>query len=121
MISKFDEIEVQKIRVNAILGLYPEERVTPQDIIISAKLYLDLAKAGQSDDLEDTVDYDSLHREIAAMAESTAYLLIEKLAEHASQICLKKSLVEACSITVEKPQALELADNIAITIHRSRS
>ena len=51
MISKFDEIEVQKIRVNAILGLYPEERISPQDIIISAKLYLDLAKAGQSDDL----------------------------------------------------------------------
>jgi FolB domain-containing protein len=120
MISKFDEIEVQKIRVNAILGLYPEERITPQDIIVSAKLYLDLTNAGQSDDLQDTVDYDSLHRAIAAMAEETAYLLIEKLADHAAQICLENPLVQACSITVEKPQALELADNIAITIHRSR-
>ena len=120
MINKLDEIEIQKVRVNAILGLYPEERVTPQDIILSARLYLSLAKAGQSDDLVDTVDYDSLHREIAAMAESTAYLLIEKLAEHAAEICLKNSLVQACSITVEKPQALELADNIAITIHRER-
>ena len=121
MISKFDEIEVQKIRVNAILGLYPEERISPQDIIISAKLYLDLAKAGQSDDLQDTVDYDSLHHQIAAMAQETAYLLIEKLAGHAAEICLESTLVQACSITVEKPQALELADNIAITIHRSRN
>ena len=50
MINKSDIIHIQNIRVNAILGLYPEERVSPQDFIVSAKLYLDLKKAGASDD-----------------------------------------------------------------------
>ena len=120
MTNKWDEIDIQKVRVNAILGLYPEERTTPQDIIISAKLYVDLRKAGVSDDLNDTVDYDSLHREIAQYAKTSGHLLIEKLAEETAKICTKRGLVRACSVTVEKPEALELADNIAIKIYREK-
>ena len=121
MINKFDEIHIQKVRVNAILGLYPEERVNPQDIIVSAKLFLDLKKAGQTDDLSHTVDYDSLHRELHEIASESACLLIEKLAELCAQACLKRNLVQACSIEVQKPEALELADNIVITIHREKN
>ena len=121
MISKLDEIHIQKVRVNAILGLYPEERVKPQDIIVSAKLYLDLRRAGLSDDLNDTVDYDSLHRELYKITETSECLLIERLAELCVQACLKPDLVQACSLTVEKPEALELADNIAITIYREKN
>ena len=121
MINKLDEIYIQKVRVNAILGLYPEERVTPQDIIVSAKLYLDLSKAGQSDDLNDTVDYDALHRELYKITATSECLLIEKLAELCAQACLSRELVQACSVTVDKPEALELADNISITIFRDKN
>ena len=120
MTNKWDEIHIQKVRVNAILGLYPEERINTQDIIISAKLYVDLTVAGQSDDIYDTVDYDSLHRDIAELAKTSGYLLIEKLAEETAKICFKRKLVRACTITVEKPEALELADNIAISIYREK-
>ena len=120
MINKFDIIHIQNIRVNAILGLYPEERVTPQDFIVSAKLYLDLKKAGESDDLQHTVDYDSLHRDLAKIAKTSECLLIEKLAEVCAQECLSRDLVQACELTIDKPQALDLADNVAITIYREK-
>ena len=120
MISTMDKIEIQRVCVQGILGLYPEERIKPQEIILSACLFLDLRPAGASDALEDTVDYDSLHRELAKLAETSGFLLIEKLAQAAAEIWLQNKLVQACSITVEKPQALALAENIAITIHRSQ-
>ena len=121
MTNKFDEIHIQKVRVNTILGLYPEERVNPQDIIISAKLFVDLKKAGESDDLQDTVDYDCLHRDLYLIAETSKCLLIEKLAELCANKCLEHGLVKACSVTVEKPQALELADTITISIFREKN
>lgn len=120
MTNKFDLIHIQNIRVKAILGLYPEERINPQDFIVSAKLYLDLREAGQSDDLNHTVDYDSLHRELAHVAKTSECLLIEKLAELCAKICLDKHLVQACEIKIDKPEALELADNVAISIYREK-
>jgi FolB domain-containing protein len=120
MTNKFDLIHIQNIRVKAILGLYPEERLNPQDFIVSAKLYLDLKQAGVSDDLNDTVDYDSLHRELAHIAKTSECLLIEKLAELCANKCLTKALVQACEITIDKPEALELADNVAISIYREK-
>ena len=120
MINELDEIHIQKVRVKAILGLYPEERLNPQDFIVSAKLYLDLREAGKSDDINHTVDYDSLHRKLAEIANESECLLIEKLAELCAAECLRNTLVQACTIKVDKPEALELADNVAISIYRKR-
>lgn len=115
-----DFIEVERLRARCIVGLFPEERLLPRNVWFSLQLWVDLSEAGRSDDIAHTVDYDSLSKSIISMAENSSYELIEALAEHAAQLCLSQPLVQACRITLEKPGAVPVADNIKVSIFRKK-
>ena len=52
-----DRIQLRGIRATGIHGVLPEERVRPQPFEVDLDLWVDLATAGASDRLDDTVDY----------------------------------------------------------------
>ena len=53
-----DFIKVTNLKVFAYHGVLEEEKKKGQDFYLNAKVYLNLRKAGLSDALEDTVNYD---------------------------------------------------------------
>ena len=57
-----DNIKIKKLDVFAKHGVYKEENVLGQKFVFSAVLYLDTAKAGVSDELEDSVNYGEVCR-----------------------------------------------------------
>jgi FolB domain-containing protein len=102
------------------VGIYPEERREKQDVNINITLYADLSRAGQSDDLADTVNYKAVKKEILAMVEESSCLLVERLAERIAEICLSHRGVEAARVLVEKPGALRFARTVGVEIFRER-
>ena len=50
-----DRIYIRDLALRCIIGLYPEERKTKQDVIINIVLETDLRAAGKSDSLTDTL------------------------------------------------------------------
>ena len=52
-----DCIQLRALRVVCVVGVLPEERDRPQPLAIDIDIYTDLSAAGQSDDLNDTLDY----------------------------------------------------------------
>ena len=52
-----DSIEITGIRAYGYTGYLPEERVLGQWFEVDLVLWLDLAPAGQSDNIEETLDY----------------------------------------------------------------
>lgn len=113
-----DFISIERLRARCIVGLFPEERLLPRNVWFTINLWVDLRQAGRSDQIDHTVDYDSLSRKILSMAEKSSWKLIESLAEQAAEICLSDPLVQACRITLEKPGAVTAADNIKVSIFR---
>jgi len=83
-----DRIFIQGLRVACLIGTREEERRQAQEITIDVCLHLDLEEPGRSDRLEDTVDYGYLAGEITAMAESSSFHLLERLAEEAASLAL---------------------------------
>lgn len=75
-----DRIAVRDLRVAGRVGVTDEERSVPQELVISVEVRADLAAAAASDDLADTVDYDRLVTDIAAVVRSTECRLLEHLA-----------------------------------------
>jgi len=87
-------------------GVLPEERIQGQYFIIDVELYADLLSAGNSDNLEDTINYAEVYKDIKNITQQNKFMLIEKLAETIAQSILKKYIsIEKVKILVKKPQA----------------
>lgn len=119
--SSLDRIHIRDLRARCIVGVFPEEREKAQEIIINIILYADLRKAGESDALEDTVDYKEVKQRVLAYVETSACFLVEKLARHIADICLDASGVQEVTVTVDKPGALRFARSVAVEITRKRA
>ena len=86
--------------------MLPEERVNGQDFIVDIILNLDLSKAGNSDNINDTINYAMIYERVSEIVLSNKFQLIEKLAESiCSKVLLEYSNICLITVTVKKPQA----------------
>ncbi len=113
-----DKIYIRDLMVRCIVGINDDERVNKQDVLFNIVLYVNLVKAGCSDNFVDTVDYRSIKKEIVKMAEESSFFLIEALAEKAAKLCLARSGVTKVIVTLDKPGALRFARSVAVEIER---
>ena len=86
--------------------------------------YLDLAAAGQADDLEKSVSYADIAAQVQEIAVGNRYNIIEALAEAiAGELMRNFPRIDEIAVTIEKPNAAVAAilDSIFVTINRSRA
>ena len=115
-----DKIYIRDLAVRCIIGVNHDERTEKQDVVINIILFTDTGKAGQSDILEDTVDYKMVKKAVLSLVENSTFVLIEKLAEEIAKVCLGYSKVQKVNVTVDKPGALRYARSVAVEIVRTR-
>ncbi|MBF0272612.1 MAG: dihydroneopterin aldolase [Magnetococcales bacterium] len=116
-----DQILIRDLQVSCIIGIQEWERHTRQEVLINLELDTDTTQAGQSDRIDDTVNYKTLTKQIIAHTEHSACFLVEALAEQISRLCLDHPLVQGVRVTVEKPGALRFARSVGVSIRRSKS
>ncbi|MEO5345193.1 MAG: dihydroneopterin aldolase [Magnetococcus sp. YQC-9] len=114
-----DRIFIRDLLLRCVIGIQEWERHTLQDVVIHLELGTDTARAGESDRIEDAVDYKKLTKKIIAHVEASSCQLVEALAEQIAAICLDHPLVETVRVSVEKPGALRFARSVGVTIERS--
>lgn len=100
-----DLIRLSGVRARGFHGVFEHERRDGQDFVVDVVMSVDLARAGASDDLRDTVHYGEVAADIVAIVEGEPYDLIERLADQIATAVLARPLVEAVEVTVHKPQA----------------
>ena len=115
-----DKIYIRDLSIRCIIGVNQEERTEKQDVIINVILFTDTRKAGQTDDLDDSVDYKKVKITILSLVENSEFLLIEKLADEIAKVCLDDSKVQKVNVTVDKPGALRYTRSVAVEIVRTR-
>jgi FolB domain-containing protein len=114
-----DRITIAGLTRRCIIGTKPAERRRKQRVVIDIDLQCDLSRAGRTDDLADTVNYRTIEKGVAAIADSNRNLLLESLAREVSAFCLEQPGVVAVTVTLRKPDAPTLS-SVSITIHRRR-
>lgn len=118
-----DRITLTGLRARGHHGVLAEERRDGQEFAVDVTLELDLAAAGASDDLAETVDYGTLATSVISDIVGPPVQLIESLAERIARTCLADPRVDAVEVTVHKPSApipVEFGD-VAVTVRRSTS
>lgn len=113
-----DRVFVTNLQVDAIIGVHPQERTTPQPLLISFELPTDGRRAAATDRLDDAVDYEDAARSIGELAREGRYQLIETLAEEIAALLLQRFGVSSVSVEVQKPNALSDAESVGIRIQR---
>jgi D-erythro-7,8-dihydroneopterin triphosphate epimerase len=119
-LSRHDKIRINDLQLRCIIGVNDWEHTQKQDVIINVTLYAELHKPCQTDNLNDSVDYKEIKKEIIAMVESSSFNLIERLAGEIAKICLAHHSVEAVQVRVDKPGALRFAKSVGVEIFRDR-
>jgi FolB domain-containing protein len=115
-----DKIIIKDLLVRGIIGVNDWERENLQDILINVEITADLSKAGESDDLEDSVNYRTIAKTITAHAEGAKRKTVEALAADIAALCLEEPLAQAVRVRVEKPGALRFARSVGVEIERSK-
>ena len=92
----------------------------PQPFEVSIELLVDLAKAGATDDLADTVDYGSVCDAVSRVVASESYRLLERLAERIAEVCAADPRVTGVVVEVRKlhPPVHVQVDHVAVRIER---
>ena len=118
-----DRIELRGLRVLGVHGVLPEERVKAQPFELDLDLEVDLAAAGRSDALADTVDYAGVvDRAGAVIAGPAKYRLLEALAEAIATTAMEDDRVVSVTVGLRKlepPMAADIA-TVGVRITRGR-
>ena len=116
-----DRIHIEDLSVIGIIGINPDERVTPQEIRVNATLHVDTRPAAASDDIADAANYRTITKALIAHIENGKPLLVERLAGELAEVVLATDAnVQVVEIRVDKPDALRHARSVGISITRSR-
>ena len=115
-----DKVIIKDLLVRGIIGITDYERRLPQDILINITLFTDIHKAGQTDKIEDCINYSTVAKKIIAHAEKVQRFTVEALASDIAAICLEDAGTSRVCVRVEKPGAVRFAQSVGIEIERDR-
>ena len=116
-----DCIQLTGIRSYGYTGYLPEEQVLGQWFEVDLTLWLDLAAAGHSDNITDTLDYRRAIEIVKQLVKTSKFALIEKLATAIADAILEFEQVQQVQVRLSKPAAPIPDFGGKITIELTRS
>ena len=115
---KEDRIEIKDLLLRGIIGINDWERENKQDILINIAMTADLQKAGETDNIDDSVNYRTVTKKVIKHIDMNEPFTVETLAADIAKICLDEPGVIRARVRVEKPGALRFAKSVGVEIER---
>ena len=116
-----DKIFIEGLEVFSLIGVYDWERVASQRLMVDVTLYTDLSKAGQSDNVNDTLNYAEVANCIELAAKTSEFELIEALASAMINAIFAQFSVAKITLKLSKPDILTNAVNVAVELTRENA
>lgn len=115
-----DKIIIRDILARGIIGVNESERLQPQDILVNLEIRSDLHQAGKSDQIEDSINYRTITKQVIRLAETAQRLTVEALANDIALMIMDEPRVESVIVRVEKPGAVRFSRSVGVEIERRR-
>ncbi len=114
------QLSIKDLRVNTIIGIYPEERTKAQEILFNIDIIFDAKNPANSDNISQTIDYYKLSESIADFVQATSYNLLEKLIYDISTFIMQDKQIISCHIEACKTQIKTRAKSISLSFTNCR-
>jgi len=117
-----DAIVLSNIRAYGYTGFLPEERTLGQWFAVDVRLEVSLERAGQTDAIEDTLDYRGVIDQIKTTIATERFLLLERLAYVLMQRVLALAPVQAATLRVTKvaPPIPDFTGQVSVELYRAK-
>lgn len=115
-----DTIFIHELRADAWIGIYEWEKLRPQTLDFNLEIGLDTHRAGETDNIRDTVDYGKVVERIRADLKDQHFKLLEALAEHIALVILHDFKAQWVKLSIAKIAHIRGVKLVGVTITRSR-
>jgi dihydroneopterin aldolase len=119
--DKGDRIFLHGLEVECIIGFIEWERRIRQTVVLDVEMPVDCARAAQSDDVVDTLDYKRVAKRLIAFVGASEFKLVETLAHRAAVLILRELNVEWVRLSVNKPGAIRHSKDVGVAVLRTRA
>ena len=119
--AAMDVVFLHGLKIETVIGIWDWERHFKQTLILDLDMGADLAPAGRSDSITDTLDYKAVTKRVFRLAEENAFLLVEALAENLADILLNEFKLPWVRIKINKQGAVRQVRDVGVIIERSRA
>ena len=116
----FRHVFVRDLEIQATLGIYEHEKLSPQRIIINIDLSVKERGEPLEDDISNVVSYEKVVDLIKEIVATGHVHLVETLAEMIAARCLENDWITGVRVRVEKPDIIEGARSVGVEIERLR-
>lgn len=113
-----DQILIKDLLIRGVIGVTERERENPQDILVNMIVYAHVRKAGQTDNVDDSVNYRTIAKKVFAFVEHTTRHTVEALATDIARMVLEEPNVAGVRVRVEKPGAVRFSASVGVEIER---
>jgi dihydroneopterin aldolase len=117
-----DRVEVRGLELLVFCGVLPEEQARRQPFLFDLDLYLDLTKASETDDLDDTANYGHIIDVLAGKLAEDRFQLLERMAARVAELIFESADVDEVTVTARKlrPPVAAHVDTTGVRVHRIR-
>ncbi len=116
-----DKILIEDLLLRCIIGANKDERRDKQDVLINLTMYADISRPGETDNIDDAVNYRTIAKRIIQYVESSEFFLVEALATSIARIVLAEFPVERVRVRVQKIGAVRFSKTVGVEIERNKS
>jgi 7,8-dihydroneopterin aldolase/epimerase/oxygenase len=116
-----DRIFLRGLQVECLIGFIEWERRIKQTVVIDIELPVDCARAAETDDVTNTVDYKRVAKRIIAFVEASEFKLVETLAHRVAMIVIEEFQLAWVRLSVNKPGAIRGSRDVGVSIERTRA
>ena len=113
-----DKIYLSGLEVEVIVGIWDWERQIPQTVRIDLVMGTDIAKAAQSDSIDDTLNYKLVAKRVQALVKESGFQLVETMAETVARVVMEEFDVPWIRVRINKPGAIRGARDVGVEIER---
>ena len=120
--SDYIRVVLRDVEVEAHVGLHPWERhpERPSRLFVSVEMFAHLVGVPATRGVKPMIDYDRVRNGLKGWASRPHTPLLETLAEEVVGLCFGDSAVEACRVTIVKPDIFNEAAGAGVEIYRVR-
>ena len=116
-----DIVYLHGIKLETVIGVWEWERHIKQTLLLDLDIGTDTSVAGQSDALEDTINYQAIAELVMDIAKQNSFALVEALAETISTRLLQDFPVKWVRLRINKQGAVRGVKDVGIVIEREQT
>jgi dihydroneopterin aldolase len=115
-----DIIYLHDLAVDCVIGAWDWERELTQTVYVDLDMAWDISKAGESDELGDTLSYKDISIAVSDLVIERKFKLVEAMAVEIAALLQSRFNIPWCRVRINKRGAVSRAQDVGVIIERGR-